>query len=194
VFHGSGEIGVDNVKQMTRFALVWARDATRRTFPAFVLAPQMPARSALYSGAATEDRRTSEPRPPLHAALALIEDLAAKLPIDPTRIYLVGFSMGASTAWNAIHARPAMFAAAVPIAGVPNPAHAAAVAATPLWLVHGNRDDTNPIRHDRAVYRPLVDAGGRVRFWEIDLLGHEVPSWLLADDELPRWLFTHRRR
>ena len=32
-----------------------------------------------------------------------------------------------------------------------------------------------------------------VRFWEIDGLGHEVPPWLLAGDEFPRWLFAHRR-
>ena len=86
-----------------------------------------------------------------------------------------------------------MIAAAVAVAGVPNVAQAPQVARTPLWIVHGNRDDTNPIRHDRTVFRPLVDAGGAVRFWEMDLVDHHVPPPLLAGDEFARWLFTKRR-
>jgi predicted peptidase len=101
--------------------------------------------------------------------------------------------MGASTVWQALAARPGHFAAAVAIAGVPNVAQVAEVARTPLWIVHGNRDETNPIRHDRAVFRPLLDAGGSVRFWEMDLVDHRVPPALLAGDDVARWLFTKRR-
>jgi poly(3-hydroxybutyrate) depolymerase len=120
VLHGSGEIGTDNRRQLTRLALAWARDQTRRAFPAFVLAPQMPARSAVYSAGPTEDRRTSAPGPPLDATLALIDHLVASQPIDPDRLYLVGFSMGASTTWQLLARKPGRFAAAVAIAGVPN--------------------------------------------------------------------------
>jgi dienelactone hydrolase len=193
VFHGSGQIGSDNASHLTGLALAWARDETRRAFPAFVLAPQMPARSAVYSAGPTGDRRTSAPGPPLDATLALIDHLVATRPIDPNRLYLVGFSMGASTTWQSLAQKPGRFAAAVAIAGVPNVADVAAVARTPLWIVHGNRDDSNPIRHDRAIYQPLVDAGGRVRFWEIDRLDHTPPPWLVAGDDFAQWLFAQRR-
>jgi predicted peptidase len=102
--------------------------------------------------------------------------------------------MGASTTWQALSVRPGYFAAAIAVAGVPDAATVAAVAKTPLWIVHGNRDETNPIRHDRAIYRPLVDAGGAVRFQEIDRLDHTVPPWLIAGDEFARWLFARRRK
>ena len=55
--------------------------------------------------------------------------------------------------------------------------------ATRIWVIHGNRDETNPIRHDRHAVVPLADAGAAIRFSEIDRLGHEVP---------PTWLVTSR--
>lgn len=194
VFHGAGEIGTDNLAHLDAFPKTWARDEIRERFPAYVLAPQMPERSALYSGLAGEPDRHSRPGPPLYAALDLIDSLRTALPIDDRRIYAVGFSMGSSTTWNALALRPDLFAAAVPIAGVPNPASIEAVARTPVWIVHGNADAANPIEQDRAMFEALVARPeADVRFWEYDGLYHAVPSSLLAGDGLMAWLFTHAR-
>ncbi len=194
IFHGAGEIGTDNRAHLDRFPMTWARPEVRERFPAYVLAPQMPERSALYSGPAGSPGRHSRPGPPLPAALDLIDHLRATLPIDDARIYAVGFSMGASTTWNALALRPDLFAAAVPIAGVPNPAAIDAVAQTPVWVVHGTADTANPIGPDRAMVEALRDRpGAEVRFWEVDGLWHAVPPRLLAGTELMEWLFAHRR-
>ena len=194
VFHGAGEIGTDNLRQMDRFPKTWARPEIQERFPAYVVAPQMPERSALYSGPAETPDRFSRPGPPLATALELLDDLIARLPVDTTRIYAVGFSMGASTTWNALARRPDLFAAAVSIAGVPNPAQADVVAQTPVWVVHGTADTANPIGPDRAMVgllrrRPKAE----VRFWPVDGLWHAVPPRLLAGTEVMEWLFAHRR-
>ena len=60
--------------------------------------------------------------------------------------------------------------------------------ATRIWLIHGNRDETNPIRHDRRAFVPLADAGATIRFSEIDHLDHEVPAAWLADGTLAGFL------
>jgi predicted esterase len=194
VFHGAGEIGTDNEKQMTAFAKLWARDDIRREFPAFVVVPQFPSRSAIYSGPVTQGGRTTVAAAPIHAALALVDELRGTLPVDASRIYLTGFSMGASSTWNALHLRPDLFAAAVPIAGVANRAFAPHVAATPVWVLHGNRDETNALNHERVMFDALSQcAGAAIVFWEHDGLGHEVPPSILAGSQLPRWLFSHRR-
>lgn len=194
VFHGAGEIGTDNLAHLDAFPKTWARDEIRERFPAYVLAPQMPERSALYSGPAGTPGRHSRPGPPLYTALSLIDSLRAALPIDDRRIYAVGFSMGSSTTWNALRLRPDLFAAAVPIAGVPNPAYAETVARTPVWVVHGNADTANPIGPDREMVDLLArQPGAEVRFWEVDGLYHAVPTRLLAGDELMTWLFAHER-
>lgn len=193
LFHGSGESGTDNRKQVDRFALAWARPEIRRRFPAYVLAPQMPGRSANYTGPPGTPGRSSFPEPPLHAALELADSLLAALPVDSARVYAVGFSMGGSSVWNALWMRPGMFAAAIPVAGVPNRARAAESARTPLWVIHGNDDDANPIEPDRETYAVLRDLGAPVTFWEYQGGVHRVPPELLAGDAFPRWLFAHRR-
>ena len=101
--------------------------------------------------------------------------------------------MGASTTWNLLHERPGFFSAAIPIAGVPRADQAMSVRpATRIWVIHGNRDDTNPIRHDRRAFVPLADAGAAIRFSEIDHLGHEVPPVWLTDGTLAAFLLQRR--
>jgi predicted peptidase len=192
VFHGSGEIGVDNRKHVNRFVKMWGRERLRAEFPAYVLAPQMPERSALYDRPAADPARRSRPAPPLAAVLALVDSLRGALPIDPERVYAVGFSMGASTTWNALVLRPELFAAGVAFGGVPT-ALPLPPALPPLWLVHGGRDETNPIGPTSAAFERLRASGARVRFWEYAGLGHVVPPDLLSGEELPGWLFAHRR-
>ncbi len=194
VFHGAGEIGTDNEKQLDRFPLYWARPEVRARYPAYVLVPQMPERSALYNGPAGTPGRRSEAGPPLHAALELVDRIKATRPVDASRIYALGFSMGASTVWNSIGLRPDLFAAAIPIAGVPNPGLVQAVAQTPVWIIHGNADEANPIAQDREMFALLrAQPDARVRFWEFDGLWHAVPPALLAGEEFAAWLYSHRR-
>ncbi|HYR09107.1 MAG TPA: alpha/beta hydrolase-fold protein, partial [Longimicrobium sp.] len=122
MFHGSGEIGTDNERHLTRFVKAWARPQIRRDYPAYVLAPQMPERSANYTAGPESAGRTSVAGRPLAATLELIDRLRAELPVDGSRVYAIGFSMGASTTFQAIARRPELFAAAIPVAGVPAPA------------------------------------------------------------------------
>ena len=193
VFHGAGEIGTDALGHLDRFPKTWARPEVRERFPAFVLAPQMPERSALYDGPSEKPDRASRPGPPLATALALVDSLRQSLPVDADRVYAVGFSMGASTTWNALGLRPDLWAAAIPISGVPNPSLADAVAQTPVWVVHGTADTANPIGPDRAMAEALRQRGAEVRFWEVDGLWHAVPPRLLAGTEMMEWLFAHSR-
>ena len=194
LFHGSGEIGTDNEAHLTRFVKAWARPEIRRDYPAYVLAPQMPERSANYTAGPESAERASVPGRPLPATLELIDRLRAELPVDSSRVYAIGFSMGASTTFQALAMRPEMFAAAIPVAGVPNSARVTAVARTPVWIIHGNSDEENPIGPDRAFY-PLLSAvpGARVTFWEMDAGEHRVPADLLASDAFARWLWAHHK-
>ena len=146
VLHGSGEIGTDNRAQLTPLALAWARDEARaRDRRLRGRAADAGANRPTYSGPATGDARTSEGTALVPATLALLDSLVATLPIDRQRIGVVGFSMGASTTWNLLHARPGFFSAAVPIAGVPRADQATtARAATRIWVIHGNRDEHVP--------------------------------------------------
>ena len=195
VLHGSDAIGRDNAAQLGPFARSWAAPDLRARFPAYVLVPQFPARSAVdAAGAPTASR----PTPGADAALALVDTVVARHPVDRGRVYVVGFSMGGSTAWQAAAAEPARFAAAIPIAGIaPDPADGGAVARlvrVPRFVVHGTADTENPIGPDRAMVATLRRVGApHLRVWEAAGLGHRVPPAFFTDDAWRVWLFAQRR-
>ena len=194
-FHNSGAIGRDNRAQIERdiSARAWALPGVRARHPAFVLVPQFPVRSADYDD--PQAPRSAHAGPPLEAALALVAAIANEHPIDGDRIYASGFSMGGSTTWLAAIARPGLFAAAVPIGAVaPDRGLAGELTALPLLVLHGDRDDENPIGSDRDMVAAIRSAGGRqARLREYAGLAHQPPGDLIPGHWWRDWLFAQRR-
>jgi predicted peptidase len=195
VLHGSGGIGRDNQGQLGGFPLAWAAPALRARYPAYVLVPQFPSRSADYAPSSVAGMQASHGTPALAAALALVEDFAARHPVDRARIYATGFSMGGSAAWNAVLARPDLFAAAMPVSAVaPDPGLAPRLRMTPLYVLHGDADPENPIASDRAMVAAIRRAGGdRVRLREYAGLDHRIPGDVFLGTWWRDWLFAQRK-
>lgn len=191
VLHGSGAVGTNNITQMGILPKLWAQPHIRQNYPAFVVAPQFPERSSDYVMDSSRHTLVSVPGPNTNTVLALVDSLKKVLPVDDRRIYVIGFSMGASSVFNSIGLRPDLFAAGVAISGIPDFDHLPALEATPLWVIHGNADTENPYRTDSILIRTLQ--GRRLRTWEIDQLQHEIYSELYTTDILPEWLFSHAR-
>lgn len=77
---------------------------------------------------------------------SLLADLAARLPIDRTRLWASGFSLGGSMVWALACTEPALFTGYAPIAGAfwdPLPESCAGPA--DLVHVHGLSDPTMPL-------------------------------------------------
>lgn len=189
--HGSGAIGTDNLSQLGMLPRAWQTPTIRARYPAYILAPQFPERSANYRRSATDHLPAAQPGPNIPTLTALVAQLRQQYPIDAGRIYITGFSMGASAATQALLQSPGMFAAAVAYSGVPPERSAApALAATPLLIVHGNADTENPIGADRAMVAALQrQPGVRLRFLEYQGMPHQVPDQMLLDTEWRDWLF-----
>ncbi|HSD16397.1 MAG TPA: prolyl oligopeptidase family serine peptidase [Thermomonas sp.] len=195
-FHGSGAIGNDNRAQVERdfAARAWAIPAVRARHPAFVLVPQFPVRSANYDDPTVP--RIAVATPSLSAALELVDAVVAAQPVDRTRLYASGFSMGGSATWLSLLARPDLFAAAVPIGGIaPDRARAAELKHTPLLVLHGDADSENPIDSDREMVAAIRAAGGRqVRLRSYVGLQHLPPGDLVPGDWWRDWLFVQHRK
>jgi predicted peptidase len=195
VLHSSGGIGSDNTAQMGVLARFWAQPAIREKYPAFVVAPQFAQRSANYQADTARKVLTSVPDASLGIMLHLIDSLKKTLPVDAGRVYVMGFSMGASSTMHALVLRPDLFAAAVAISGIPAFNHTATLAQTPLWLVHGNADTENPFASDSLLYKELQHAKAKqLRFWEIDRLGHDIYPDLYTTELIPQWLFSRQKQ
>ena len=196
VFHGSGAVGTDNKAQMGVFMKMWASEKIRANYPAFVIAPQFPERSSNYSQDSSRNTLTSYPTQSVDAALQLIDSIVLANPnADKRRIYVMGFSMGASTAVNAMILRPDLFAAGIAYAGIPNFQGEQQLIDIPLWIIHGNKDMENLFEGDSLFYKEMSAKGAvRLRFWELNEVKHEVIPEFFATDEIPKWLFSKKRK
>jgi predicted peptidase len=189
IFHGSGAIGTDNRAQIGPVAKSWATRAMRERFPAFVLVPQFPVRSAEY--VLSEGKRVrATPTPALEAAWELVEQMQRELKVDRAKTFATGFSMGGSAIWNTLALKPGMFSAVAIVAGVPNPDAFSRLGTTRVLLVHGEEDKDNPFDAAWSAYG-AVEA--HAEFWRFAGVAHDFPQRLIADAELAEWLFSGRR-
>jgi predicted peptidase len=102
--------------------------------------------------------------------------------------------MGGSSTLEAVALAPDLFAAALAVAPVPNFNSIPALGKTPVWLIHGNADKENDVAGSKLLYSRLIQMrANAVRFWEFDKMGHGLFPTVYASDEIPRWLFHHRR-
>jgi predicted peptidase len=135
---------------------------------------------------------------------------------DPSRIYLTGFSAGGNGAWWFAYHHAGHFAAAVilsgwvtsftgkqsqiaypPIApaaaGDAYTAVAKAIGPLPVWLVHGDADQTVSVEESRHMFAALKAAGDDVHLTELPGLDHNAtwdPGY--QNPEIATWLFAQK--
>lgn len=192
--HNSSRIGNDNEKQLEPLARIWLQQEIRETYPAFVVAPQFSERSSNYQIDSAKEVLTSFPSAAAILVLDLVKDLINNHPeIDRRRVYIVGYSMGASTGQHLLNRDPDKFAALVSIAGVPDLSNLKGIAAKPIWLIHGEADDENPYRGSVVLFN-LLKQNRRLLFTTFRHFNHNnITTPFLSGDALPAWLFRQKQ-
>jgi len=194
--HGSGEIGTDNRRPLAKIGGFFLRPQNRRAYPCYVLVPQCaPTYDWAGHNVVGDCRHVFEAESlPLGMTRSLIRALEQQYPIDPARIYLIGFSMGASGVWDLITRHPDIFAAAVPVAGFSSPWTALRLRRTSIWVFHGGWDSRVPVRESREMVAALRNAGCPVRYTEYRHTFHTCLGKVLRERELLPWLFSQRHK
>lgn len=108
------------------------------------------------------------------AVLAALDRILAEDRIDPDRVVLMGFSMGAIGTWDCVVDHPERFAGAVPIGGRGYRAGDVAGIAgrLPVWAFNGDKDLTTTLEDAQKVVSALTAAGGDVRLTVLPGAGH----------------------
>lgn len=189
--HGAGERGEDNEVHIRHIAPALLDPENRASFPCFVLAPQCPS-GIMW---ANHDREGSlltirdEPSAPMKLLLSLLKEVENKFPIDPSRVYLTGLSMGGFGTWDLLARFPKRFAAAVPICGGGDLTTASDFKDVPIWAFHGALDKVVPPGNSRSMVKALQEAGGTPGYTEYPDVGHNSWSNAYKDPYLLPWLF-----
>lgn len=191
--HNSSRIGTDNEAQLEPLARIWIQEDIYKSFHCFVIAPQFSRRSSNYEINA-DSLLVSTPSDDALELLALIDQFVKEHPqIDQDRIYLVGYSMGASTAQNLMSRASRKFAALVSIAAVPDLSDLPALKKKPVWLIHGEKDTENPYAGTVALFKKL-QGNKKLVFTSLPNLDHnDIVIPFLLTKQIPQWLFEQRK-
>lgn len=205
--HGNGDQGSDGMYQTNAAFARRIRD-NRGPFPAIVVFPQGKVGTRWLYPEMQE------------LVIAELDRTIAEFSIDAARVYLTGYSMGATGSYRLAFKWPARFAALVTVAGrvepgagyaaiesetdrrtnafvtAPDPfaALAAGIRHIPIWIVHGDADEQVPVAQSRQLVSALQHARADVHYTELAAVTHSgVPSRAYADSTLVQWLFAQHR-
>jgi len=174
--HGSGERGSDpnllKVHSLPKLA------ETRGDLPFIIVSPQCP-----------EGERWNAV-----TLNAMLDDVIARMPVDTTRIYLTGLSMGGYGAWKFAIASPERFAAVAPVCGWGHLEDVEKLKKTPVWVFHGAQDDVVPPSESEKMVAFLKKHGSStVRYTLCPDADHNAWDRTYANPELYEWFLQHTK-
>lgn len=203
MMHGLGETGFKNNKNDVAYLnndyqLLWGgkehldavnRDpaTSNKAFPGFVVFPQ------------SSQRNWGTPTyiDPREAIGPMVELLIENHNIDPNRIYIHGLSNGATDGvWALINEYPHLFAAALPMSGVPSNIASydySSVVHIPIWLFQGGTDDApSPAMAVDALTR-LRAVGGTPKDTVYAGTGHSTWNKAYAEPNFFSWMLGYSK-
>ncbi|MEK3785316.1 S-layer homology domain-containing protein [Paenibacillus sp. FSL K6-1230] len=210
--HGGGEVGTDNIKQLTenRGATTWTESGKDTS----VLAVHYPKNYdwAIYSNA----EQLKKMQDYFVLQYELIQKLVAEGKVDPDRIYLAGVSSGGGGAFRFMMQYPDLFAGAIVVAAkdavadYKGPVDAfkqelKGLVDMPLWIVHAENDPITDSRTSKLAYQALTELGStKVKetlytdeFMDSQRFYGAMKHWSWApvfnDQNMINWLFSQKR-
>lgn len=185
--HGGGGWGNDNIKQVdgSFFAQLLAEPANRKKYPAFIFVPQC--RPDESWGGVLNHKSVDS------LVIETIAALEREFPVDESRRYVMGESLGGYGAWYFIGTRPEMFAAAIPVCGSGDPALAPKAIGVAVWAFHGANDRNVPVSGSRNMIKAMKAAGGSPRYNEYPDAAHNIIVQVYNTPGLLDWLFSCKR-
>lgn len=178
--HGAGERGNDleKVKVHGPPKLIAGEN---KEFPFVIASPQCP----------QEDWWSSDVQ--IAGLDALLSEVMSRHRIDRDRVYVTGLSMGGFGTWRLAVEYPERFAAIAPICGKGNPERVGRISQLPIWVFHGAKDNTVPIKDSEEMVDALKKSGSDVKFTVYPDAGHDSWTKTYNNPELYEWLLRHGR-
>lgn len=164
-------------------------------YPAFIFVPVLPPGMLWYAHFSTPEGAAQDRARPkgLPGAMKIVDHLAASLPVDRRRIYVVGCSEGGIGAFGAAKHYSDVVAAAVSVSGAWQPEDAPSLLKTPMLVMHGGADSVFPAELSRNVSQAVKKLGGPLEYIEFPGVEHMCPAPLFYGEGVWRWLFGHKK-
>jgi predicted peptidase len=195
--HGGHGRGDDNLIQLDESAEALMSDALQGIEPALVLVPQAAERTHWVDYPSFKppfenyDQRQIPQSENLKTAIRLVREIMARYDADPSRVHVMGFSMGGQGAWDSLSYYPDLFAAAFIVNGAGDPRSMERVKDIPIRFYHGDRDGITPTANSRELDKVLRAMNAQARYFEVPG-GHDIRSTVYTRENFV-WLLQQRR-
>ncbi|HEX2948375.1 MAG TPA: sugar-binding protein [Armatimonadota bacterium] len=176
VLHGSGERSTPAERFKSYYTKYDMVNIAKTQYPCVLVTPQCP------------EGEWWKP----DMLIYVLDEVMQKYRIDPSRVYMTGFSMGGYGTFSTAIAYPERFAAIAPICGGGDPSDAARLKNMPVWVFHGTADPTVPITQSEEMVVALTALGGEVKFTKYPGVGHDAWTQTFNNPELYAWFLQHR--
>ncbi len=194
-FHGAGERGVDNESQLKHGTRLFLQPASREQFPCFVLAPQCPTGQQWVDmpWGTLSGTRPEKSSAAMQLALDILDRVCREYPVDASRLYVSGLSMGGYASWDCLTRFPGRFAAVVPVCGGGDEKTITPAAAkVPVWAFHSEDDNAVKVVRSRNMVEAMKRAGGEPNYFEYTGLGHNSWDRAYGEPEFLPWMFAQK--
>lgn len=176
--HGAGEWG-ENLDDVAKHGYLKRIREQGDDFPFIIIAPQCPAWK--YWACYTE------------SLLAFLDEICKTLPVNLSRVYLTGLSMGGTGTWMLAMAAPERFAAIAPICGTGIYWFTEPLKNMPIKIYHGDCDETVPLSESISMINSVNKRGGHAEIEICYGLGHNAWDVAYEGDDLMNWLMQYRK-
>ena len=185
LLHGMGLRGtdIDDIKAMTLFQNVM----NGKHYPFIIMAPQ-----CFRNDSITNKRFTKDSNP--EDLMTYLDEVLERYRIDKNRMYISGTSGGGTATYHFLTLHPEKWAAAIPVCGNTNPylEEAALLSDIPMWIFHGEEDESIGIENSINMYNAIVSAGGsNVFLTTYPGVGHAAWDSAYNEEELFPWMLSH---
>ena len=177
--HGAGERG-DDLDSIAMHGYLQYVKEENAEYPFIIIAPQCP--DGKYWGCFTE------------SLLNFLDFVCEKLPVDKSRVYLTGISMGGTGTYMLAMAAPERFAAIAPICGSGICWYAGALKNIPTYIFHGDCDTVIPITESTTMLKNINLSGGNAKMDIYNGVGHNAWDYAYKGDKLYKWMLKFKKR
>ncbi len=193
--HGAGERGDDNNKQLTHGAKDILAYSKKNDAPLILVAPQCPNGQQWVNTpwGADAHKMPEAPSDSMRLVMGMLQQINSAHPVDASRIYVTGLSMGGFGTWDIVQRMPDKIAAAMPVCGGGDTNTAAVIKDVPVWVFHGGSDGVVKTKRSRDMVSALKRAGSKVKYTEYEGVGHGSWGRAYSDQEALKWLFDQKK-
>ena len=178
--HGVGERGEDLKKiEVNGLPEVISKG---KTFPFLTLAPQCPEFGWWSRSEYVE------------ALADLLNEVVKVRRVNTKKIYATGLSMGGYGTLALAKKYPDLFAAIIPICGgMDSHDSIKRLRDVPIWLFHGELDQTHPAERSIVIYDMLSPINKNIKLTIYEGVGHNSWDETYANDEIYEWLLSYKK-